>query len=192
MDINQGPVIKAQKNINKYNLQDKIEVRKSDGLKELASGEAEALIIAGMGGELILKILSGRQDIVASVRELILQPQSAASLVREAMRGFGFIITGENMLAEDGKFYVCLKAEAKAAVKNSQAYELTDKEHIYFGRLLLEQKHPVLYKFLKKERMQCEEIFDELIRFPTRQSMLRQGEIMEEIRLIDLALKYYE
>lgn len=192
MDINQGPVNKARKNVIKYGLQDKIEVRKSDGLKELSPDEADALIIAGMGGELMLSILSERQDIVAAVSELILQPQAAIYLVREAMEGYGFVITRENMLTEDGKFYVCMKAEAKASVKDSHAYELTAREHKYFGRLLLEQRHPVLHSFLNKERKQCEEIYEELIRFPTEQSLMRQGEIIEEIRLIDLALKYFE
>lgn len=192
MDINMGPVNRARENILKQGLQDRITVRRSDGLKELSSHEADALIIAGMGGALMLRILSERRDVLAAVRELILQPQSEIYLVREALSDLGFVINKENMLTEDGKYYVCMKAVAVSGVKDTHVYELTRREHVYFGRLLLERKHQVLYKYLKKERRQCEEIFEELIRFPTEQSLLRQGEITDEIKLIDLALEYYK
>lgn len=192
MDINKGPLEKAEENIKKHKQEERIHIRRSDGLHKLEAGEVDTLLIAGMGGSLILQILSERRDVLASVRELILQPQSEVHLVRRALSGFGFLITAENILLEDGKYYVCMKAEAQSRLKDRQGYELTKEEHFHFGRLLLEQKHPILLEYMEKMRKQCETIHETLILFPTDQSLLRQKEIAEEILLIDRGLDYYK
>ena len=57
MDIVDGPLKRAHDNICMYGMQDKIETRKSDGLKNLRPGEADTVVIAGMGGLLICRIL---------------------------------------------------------------------------------------------------------------------------------------
>lgn len=192
MDINKGPLEKARENIIRYNQEDRIEIRQSDGLNKLHPGEADTLLLAGMGGALTLKILSEQPEVLASVRELILQPQSELHLVRKALYGLGFFIVREHMLVEDGKYYVCMKAKAASLITDRQPYELTGKVHYYYGRFLLEQKDPILYKYLNKMRMQCENIYNTLIRFPTEQSLLRQEEIMEEIKMINGGLEYYK
>ena len=91
MDINQGPVERARKNIEDYGYKSKIEVRKSDGLKELKSGEVDCLLMAGMGGSLMLDILSESKDyVVKEIDSIILQPQSEIELVRRKLKDFGF------------------------------------------------------------------------------------------------------
>lgn len=191
MDVNQGPLERAKENIRKYGYEDQIDVRLSDGIQKLSVGEADTLLIAGMGGPLTLQILSGRRDILGTVKELVLQPQSEIHLVRKALKGLGFLITSENMLVEDGKYYVCMKAEAIARVNDSKNYELTEEEHYYCGRLLLERKEPVLLEFLQRELQQREVINQNLTAFPTEQSMLRQKELIEEMELINRGIRYY-
>ncbi|MBQ4515162.1 MAG: SAM-dependent methyltransferase, partial [Clostridia bacterium] len=62
MDINEGPISRAEDNILKFKMDDKIVTRLSDGLKKLELGEADEIVIAGMGGILISEILDARQD----------------------------------------------------------------------------------------------------------------------------------
>jgi len=57
MDINQGPIESAIKNIENYGLSEKIQAIKSNGLEKLEPEKADTIIIAGMGGELIVNIL---------------------------------------------------------------------------------------------------------------------------------------
>ena len=191
MDVNQGPLERAKENIKRYGYRNRIDIRRSNGLEKLDAGEVDTLLIAGMGGGLTLQILSENRDIVASVSEMVLQPQSEINLVRKALSTYGFLITNESMLKEDGKYYVCMKAEADSKIIDTQPYELTKLEHYCFGRLLLEGKNPVLREYLEKEKQQYENIYETLIAFPTKQSLLRQQELYQEIRLINQGLSYY-
>ncbi|HSN58237.1 MAG TPA: class I SAM-dependent methyltransferase, partial [Clostridiaceae bacterium] len=62
-DINRGPIRKAERNISLHGLDGKIECRIGPGLGTLKKGEADAVIIAGMGGNLIRDILEERLDL---------------------------------------------------------------------------------------------------------------------------------
>ena len=57
MDVNQGPLDAARKNTVKYGVADKVETRLSNGLENLQKGEADVIVIAGMGGPLIGEII---------------------------------------------------------------------------------------------------------------------------------------
>ena len=92
MDINKGPLEKAREHIVMCNLQDKIETRLSDGTKALTVGEADSILIAGMGGELVLHILREGEAVCHSAKELVLQPQSDVHKVREYLRNNGYLI----------------------------------------------------------------------------------------------------
>ena len=192
MDINKGPIERAKENIRKYGFESIIEVRRSDGIKLLQPGEADTILIAGMGGALMRQILSDRPEVLSDTKELILQPQSEIYLVREVLRDYGFFITAENMLIEDGKYYCCIKAETDRIIPDVRSYELTDREHSYYGKLLLEHKDPVLREYLLREKQQLKTIYKSLSEISTEQSLVRQQEIKEELELIGQALHYFE
>ena len=88
----------------------RVELRLSDGLDDYRPGEAQTLLIAGMGGLVIRSILTREPDKTRSFRELILEPQSEAALVRAALRELGAGICDEVMVEEDGKFYPIIRA----------------------------------------------------------------------------------
>ncbi len=191
MDINRGPIERARENIKRYGYESIIEVRRSDGLQLLQPGEADTILIAGMGGVLMRQILTNRSEVLAGTKELILQPQSELSLVRELLLSYGFYITAESMLIDEGKYYVCMKAEAGRGILNPGPYELTKKEHFYYGRLLLEQKHPVLREYLSREKQQLETIQTALAEVTTAQTLQRQKEILQELELVECGINYY-
>ena len=76
MDINEGPLKRAKSHIADAGLENYIETRLSDGLHELRGGEADTVLIAGMGGALMVRILTEGTRALMGVRELVLQPQS--------------------------------------------------------------------------------------------------------------------
>jgi tRNA (adenine22-N1)-methyltransferase len=192
MDINQGPLDRAKENVVRYGVEDKISIRKSDGLKMLNPGEVDTILIAGMGGRLMLQILTSRMNIVSSAKELVLQPQSEAFLVRKTLKELGYVIIKENMLKEDGKYYVMMKLKPWSENINDKDYQLLKPEHIYFGRLLLEERNPILLEHLQTEKQMYKKIYQELITLPTKQSIQRQAEIIDLIQLIDNAINYYK
>lgn len=192
MDINQGPIDRAKEHVEKYGVKDKVSIRKSDGLKMLKRGEVDTILIAGMGGRLMQQIISSRIKVVSSAKELVLQPQSEIYLVRKSLKELGYIIIKENMIKEDGKYYVIMKLKPGTLSLRDKDYQLIKPEHIYFGRILLEERNPVLLDYLKAEKKQYKSIYKELINLPTIQSIQRQTEIVDLIRLIDYAMTYYK
>lgn len=110
MDVNEGPLARAEEHIRAEGLSDRIQTRKSDGLAALAPEETDAVVIAGMGGALMCRILQDASAFLEAGRELILQPQSEWFKVRRLLSASGYSIIQEWFLEEEGKYYVVIKA----------------------------------------------------------------------------------
>ena len=110
-DVKTGPVEIARANIAKYNLSDKIEVRMGSGLSILSPGETEDIIIAGMGGELIIEIIKANEDVARSSR-LILQPMNSQYELRHFLIENNFIIENEDISVEGFKVYNLIVAKS--------------------------------------------------------------------------------
>ena len=109
MDVNEGRLSGPEEYIE-IGCSTVHETRLSDGLEALEPGEADTLLIAGMGGCLTVDILNARLETVHSMKELILQPQSDIDRVRRCLAENGFLIIQEDMVCEDGKYYQMMKA----------------------------------------------------------------------------------
>jgi tRNA (adenine22-N1)-methyltransferase len=192
MDVNQGPIDRAKENILKYGFVNQIETRRSDGLAELCQGEADTILIAGMGGALTIQILSEKPELVSTCKELILQPQSEIGKVRAMLTNNHFLIIEENMIKEDGKYYMMMKAVPSSVITNQSVYELSKEEHYSYGRLLLEQRHPTLYKFLNWELELNEAILNNLHAEQTDHALARSKEIEDKIKLTKRGLNYFK
>ena len=110
MDINEGPLERAKEHIREYGMEADIETRLSDGTAKLAPGEADTLLISGMGGALICKILSDSPEVTARAKELVLSPQSEWATTRHYLLEHGFMIQREEMVLDQGKYYLILRA----------------------------------------------------------------------------------
>lgn len=145
MDVRKGPLERAAAHIREAGISDiPISTRLSDGLKELKPGEADTVIIAGMGGELEIKILREGRHLWSTIRRLILSPQSDLEKVRRFLSEEGFFIEKEAMLQEEGKYYTVM-----SVVRGAMVYDRTIEYR--YGKCLLEQKDPVLKDYLEKE-----------------------------------------
>ena len=161
MDVRKGPLERAAAHVRERGLEKKIDLRLSDGLKALMPGEADAIVIAGMGGELICRILDeGRHvwETWAEGRErFILSPQSEPESVRRFLEENGFALLREAMVQDAGKYYVILEA-ARGRMK------LRGEAEYVYGPLLIRQKDPVLAEYLKKEKAAVSQILSSLCR----------------------------
>ncbi|MBO5452623.1 MAG: SAM-dependent methyltransferase [Clostridia bacterium] len=108
-DINKGPVGACQKNVNYYKAGNIVECRLGSGLSVLNIGEAESIIIAGMGGELISNILNAHKNIAYSAKEIILQPMNGIDKLRKYLYENSFLITDEILVREDRRIYTIIK-----------------------------------------------------------------------------------
>ena len=97
MDVNTGPLERARLHVAENRLEEKIELRLSDGLAALSPGEADSVVIAGMGGGLVIRILTEGAQTVRGVKECILQPQSEIEKSKGlSFRGRLFVSTGKH------------------------------------------------------------------------------------------------
>ena len=157
MDINHGPLDAARAHVEACCLEDAIELRLSDGLTALKAQEADAVVIAGMGGALIRRILAAGSEVLKSVKELILSPQSEVPSVRFYLRKHGWRICAETMILEDGKYYFLMKAihqTSKDETDSGQA-DFSEKEVFSvedeYGPVLLQTRPEVFLQWLKRE-----------------------------------------
>lgn len=177
MDINEGPLTRAMEHITGYGLGNYIETRRSDGLKQLKTGEADCIVIAGMGGGLVMKIMTEGACVLSGVRECILQPQSELEKVRRYLEREGYCAAAEDMVFEDGKYYPMMRV-AKQDGNLEEPYDLAE---LRYGRLLLRQRHPVLIQFLEKEITTKEQILSGLQKRSGEKIRNRYEELAEEI-----------
>ena len=181
MDVNRGPLLRAEEHIREYGLGKYIETRLSDGVKALSAGEADTVIIAGMGGPLMEKILTEGRSVLESVSELILQPQSEIGAFRHYLLEHGYRITAEDMVFEEGKYYPMMKV-----LHGEQSYG--DETEYLFGRGLLDSRNPVLEQFLLKEQSSVEKIMGHLKKTDTKAGRERLSELEQELCYIKKAL----
>lgn len=184
MDINKGPLEKARENIRLHGLTSYIETRLSDGMKNLKVGEAESVVIAGMGGGLVMKILEDVKGKSLGIREWILQPQSEIQKVRTYLRESGYCIVAEDMVLDEGKFYPMMKV-----IKGEP--ELYSEAELCYGKILLKNRNKVLEEFLKKELDIKTEIRNRLQNSDGENISRRKAELTKEIEVIREALKVY-
>ena len=109
MDVRKGPLAMAENNIREYSLEKDIQTRLSDGLFELFENEADSLVIAGMGGRLMISILEKKDLEELGIRTAVLQPQSDICLFREFIRDKGYVIADEKIILDEGKYYFPMK-----------------------------------------------------------------------------------
>jgi len=182
MDINQGPLERAKENILANGLKDKITVRISDGLDQLNFNEADTILIAGMGGALVVNIMARGLEVLNSAKELVLSPHSELDLVRHFLCENNFKIIEEEMFKDEGKFYTVIKA-----IRGNMVYS---KEIYYkYGKFLLERKNQTLKEFLIKEKNTYTRLLEHLCNNGNASD--RAAEIEGILQEIEDSLQYF-
>ena len=140
-DINEGPILSAQENIKKYNLEDKIETKIANGLDGIEDFKPTDILICGMGGELIAQIIEKSSYVKSEGIRLILQPMTSVRELREFLQN-GFSTVAENIVLDANKLYqiICVEYDGKY-------HEMSDAE-LEIGPKNLENKGLLFEKLL--------------------------------------------
>lgn len=128
-DINPEPLKRGQSTIIESGMSGRIETRLSDGLKEIKSEETDDIVIAGMGGELIAKILSECSFATDSSKHFILQPMTKSEVLIAWLCENGFKILKQDCCVASGKCYTVILAEY------SGEKHIADELYCYLGEL---------------------------------------------------------
>lgn len=119
-DVHPGPLRRAAALVENEDLGDRIQLRVCDGLTGMSRSDGDCVIIAGMGGETMVHILSAAQWTREGVT-LILQPQTKADELRRFLAENGYIITMEALVQDAGRIYPYLTACGGEAPTYSEA-----------------------------------------------------------------------
>lgn len=180
MDVRKGPLERAREHIAQYGLEGRIETRLSDGLLRLEPGEADVVVIAGMGGELMLRILRDGGHVRGAVRHWIFSPQSELSVFRHGLEELGIAITEETMVEEDGKYYTVMAAEP-GRMHYGEEYRY------WYGDCLIRQGSAVLAEFLRREAAQYRDILGHLAGQEGEGAKVRAAQLERELSEIEEA-----
>ncbi len=149
-DINQGPLDKANENINKYGFTNQITTVLCDGLAKVDSDSIDDIAIFGMGGELIVKIIDEASWTKDGDKRLILQPMTHPEKLREYLANNGFKILGETLSLDRGKIYQTICAQYDGFVREYDAFTLA------FGEYILNDKSQLLIELLELTKKKLE------------------------------------
>lgn len=130
VDSKTGPLANARATVTARGLGQKIELRLSDGLDGVEPGDADDIVIAGLGGQMTVEILSRALWLKDGAKQVVLQPMTHAEDVRRFLCGNSFTILTETACFDEGRSYICICAryEAGAAATYRAAY-------CYYGEL---------------------------------------------------------
>ena len=180
-DINKGPLAAATENISTAGLSEKIETRLSDGLHKVTPEDRpDAIVIAGMGGALTVKILTEGRDVLKTVSQLVLQPQSELFLVRKWLRNEGYNITKECFLVDADKPYFVIDARPGEPTPH------TDEENTFFdeySEYLIKEKDPLYRAYLQKG-IENNESYLKGMPEKKRGELIRKTELMKKALLM--------
>lgn len=165
-DINEGPLSLAREHIENFGLTEQIELRIGDGLTVLTPGEADTILLTGIGGALMNRILEEGLSVAKSAKTLILSPQSEIPLVRHFLSDFGFKMDDETMIFSDGKFYTILRCHF-----TGNTDELTETEY-EFGPVLIRNLSSDFLSYLRKEENGLTEIIGKISDIKGQESTL--------------------
>lgn len=158
-DISEMSLMKSKEEVARFN---QIHPRLGDGLNVIEIGEVDEVIIAGMGGHLIVKILEENLEIVKNLKGIILQPMQASDYLRQYLyTKYNFI--DEKIVYEDDRYFELIK------VKFSNEYhkideifytipkitvDRKDEEALNFIKHLIKTKKEIIYKISNSEKGQ--------------------------------------
>lgn len=137
-----GPLNQAKENVNYYNLADKIELIKADGLNSL-NDKIDTITVTGMGGLTINKMFLENKNKLTDIKTIILSPNNFIKEVRETINKLGYYLKDEELVEESDKLYHILVFS-----KGNKVY--SDKE-LYLGPILMTKNKKIIKKYYRNE-----------------------------------------
>ena len=166
-DINAGPLQRAKATVSQYGMTSSVSLRLGSGAKTLVPNEADAIVIAGMGGLLIGELLKASADVFAKAKQIILQPMSSIPELRENLYQMGYTILEEVLIPEEEKLYHIL-----SVIPKKETEDFTNLDFL-LGRNLIQRKPAYFDRYIQKE----------LIRQSRKVAGLKQAKDLDETAL---------
>ncbi|MCX4247001.1 tRNA (adenine(22)-N(1))-methyltransferase [Paraliomyxa miuraensis] len=150
IDVVPGPLEHARRTLTAAGIEG-VELRQGDGLAPLSPGEIDVVVLAGMGGARIVRLLQAQPARVEGLRALVLQPNTDWIGVRRLVAERGWRLTGERMVEDRGKFYVVLTVTPRRGPASAWS-----DDALVLGPRLLADRAPTFVAWLRHELARTE------------------------------------
>lgn len=123
-DLREMPIRRAMENALRYGVADKMRFSRADGLAAVDPAQVDTVVCAGMGGDLIARILGDAPWLRNESYLLVLQAQSSGNDLRRKLGPLGFGIETETLVEDGGFLYQVITARygRPAALSPGQQY----------------------------------------------------------------------
>ncbi|NLN87724.1 MAG: SAM-dependent methyltransferase [Syntrophomonadaceae bacterium] len=142
-ELGDGPFTRAGRSLQENSCRGKIELRRGNGLQVLLPGEVDEVVVAGMGGDTIVDILSYDWDKAASFQHFLFQPMTKAKTVRANLAEQGWPIEDERLVREKNRIYIMI-----AARPGHSPYSLSTLE-LEVGPLILRAENELQREYIR-------------------------------------------
>jgi tRNA (adenine22-N1)-methyltransferase len=140
-----GPYSVMEKALSRSGFLSHCRLSLSDGVAEL-DPQVDTVVLAGMGGPLIVRILSSHQEKLGHVKTIIVDAHSERPLVTGALATLGFRLSDNAFFFEAGIAYDIMKWR-----RSPEAVAYSPQE-LLFGPLNLRRKPPAWVAYWSGER----------------------------------------
>lgn len=175
-DIHEGAINIAKKNIEKYDLLGKIDLRLGDGLDVVDVNEVDTILISGMGYNNIVKILNNPEKL-ENIKKIVVQSNTDVVKLRKTIIKLGFMIEKEQLVEDNDIVYTII-----CFVRGKEKYNY---KQIYFGPKLMENKDELFKEYYSKKLLKYENL---LLQLP-KSDIFNKIHHMNLIRIIKNELK---
>lgn len=165
-DIGAEPLAHARRTAEEYGVE-AMDFRLCDGLSGIAPEEADTVVIAGMGGETIMAILSGAPWTKDGAHTLLLQPMTKATELRRWLAVNGYRFTEERLVWDKNYLYPVLRVTGGTCPEVTEFQALT-------GVML--EGDPLYGDYLKQHEKKLRDIAAGLRRSGREDALRRAGE----------------
>ncbi|MCR6544094.1 class I SAM-dependent methyltransferase [Dehalobacterium formicoaceticum] len=172
-DVHEPPLTKASQLVSLLSIDKKVSLRLGDGLQVLTPGEAQVIVIAGIGALTMIHILSASPAVLGQTQRLVLQPMRDVVKLREWLVENNWRIVDEELVYEGDLFYEIIAAEPGRSTLTLEEME--------FGPVLLKKKHLLLKAYLGEKLRILKDIYQALDDAAHPKGQVQKEEMKEKI-----------
>jgi len=182
-ELGDGPYLRLLAGLKDSPCREQIEVRQGNGLTVLKPGEVVNVVIAGLGGDAIVKILSRDWQEAASFKRFVFQPMSRPGSLRRELSQKGWPILEERLVEENGRLFVAISTSP-----GSNPYRLSALE-IDMGPLLLRSDNALRTRYLKSYLQKYRQAYSGLLKAGTILDVSVLDEYHSKIKELEAILR---
>ena len=178
-----GPYQRLLTSLNDSPGWEMIEVRQGDGLTVLDPGEVVNVVIAGLGGDAMVEILSRDGQKAASFKRYVFQPMSRPGSLRRELSNIGWPILDERLVEENGRLFVAISSSP-----GNKPYHLSALE-IDIGPFILRNDNAPYTLYLKSYLYKYKQAYSGLLKAGTIPDVSLLDEYRGKIKELEAILK---